>query len=143
MPPTSSPNVSKTEVSPQKKLLHMPNDSPTAKEYNNDSVKMNDDSDKCHNDTQGNNNREQNEIQDPKNFNQIMDGQIFNSPKKLEEENLDKSISNFKSSLLRNSILSSSHLSSHLRRMPKNITTHELSSKTDNSHEEVDANNDS
>ena len=139
MPPTSSHNISKTEVSPQSKIPDMSNDTTHTKNNSDDSVKICNKSDKCLNKTENNNNEEQNKSCDSIDFRNRIDGKGMNSTNKLDKEALEKSISDLKSTLFKNS---SANLAAQLLGIPKNVTTQGSDSKSGNCHTDIHANND-
>ena len=140
MPPTSSHSISKTEVSPQNKIPDMSNDTSSTKDNSDESVEICIKSDKCLDNTVNNNNAEQNNNCDSMEFKNIVDGKGMNSTNKLEKEALEKSISDLKSSFLKNR---SANLAAQLRRTPKNITTQGSDSKSGDSHADINGFNDS
>ena len=140
MPPTSSHSISKTEVSPQNKIPDMSNDISSTNDHSDESVKIYNESDKCLNKTENDNNEEQNKRRDSMEFKNIVGGNGMNSTNKIEKEALEKSISDLKSSFLKNR---SADLAAQLRRLPKNITTQGSDSKSGDSHADIHANNDS
>ena len=142
MPPTSSHSISKAEVSPRNKIPDMSNDISSSKDNSDESVKIYNESDKCLNKTEDNNNEEQNKECDSLEFKNVVNGNGMNSTSKLEKEALEKSISDLKSSLFKNSMPSPASIAAQLRRMPKNVTMQVSDSKSGNSHADIHANGD-
>ena len=142
MPPTSSHSISKTEVSPQNKVPSMSNDISFTKDNSDESVKIYNESDKCLNKTENNNSEEQNKKCGSMELKNIVDGNGMNSKNKLEKEALEKSISDLKSTLFKNSMPSPANIAAQLRRIPKNVIIQGSDSKLGNSHADIHANND-
>ena len=142
MPPTSSHSISKTEVSPQNKIPNISNDISSTKDNSDESIKIYNESDKCLNKTENKNNEEQNKNWGSTEFKHIADGNGMSSTNKLEKEALEKSISDLKSTLFKNSMPSPANIAAQLRRLPKNVTIQGSDSKLGNSHADIHANDD-
>ena len=115
MPPTSTPGIPKTEVCPQNNAPAMSSNSSAAKLNGDNIVNLCDDSDKCLNTSEHTNNMEPNLNGESRDLNSMVDRKENKIINKFDKDILEKSISEIKSSVLKNSLLSSANLSTQLR----------------------------
>ena len=126
MPPTSTPGIPKTEVCPQNNAPAMSSNTSAAKLNGDNSVNLCDDSDKCLNTSEHTNNMEPNLNCESKDLNNMVDKNGKKTINKFGKDILEKSISEIKSSVLKNSLLSSANLSTQIRDKVKDTVNNSL-----------------